>query len=128
VRQLYERLGRIDGFTLPFQPTPHHLDQFADSFIEVTHHQLTCVQVDTMKERVTGVTGHLTFSLLNQNSDLLRRVERHGAGDPQLAAAWDDIQTHQRDYRSLVNLLCAFSFYSGLGKATARGMGMIRVR
>lgn len=128
LRQLYERISRLEGLRLPFSPTLAQLELFSDHFIQVKRHHLECIDVHTMNEEMVGVAGELSFTVLARNADLDRRVERQRDDDPVLAAAWEDIQGHPHEYRSLVNLLCEFSFYSGLGKATARGMGMMRVR
>lgn len=127
-RLLYERLLKLEAFSLPFQPEITHLEHFAEYFVEVRDHEIACARVPLKRGQVTAFYGPVAYEVLANNEDFVRRAHTRESkhGDAGLSAIAADIQRNRQAYGRLVHLLADFAFYSGLGSFTAQGMGMVR--
>lgn len=127
-RLLYERLLKIEHMSLPFQPVATYLEAFAEYFIETTHYQMSCGPIPHKSGSASAFQGMVTYHLLPNNDDFHKRAEKHQSDhrDSSLRDIYRDIQRYREQYACLINLLAEFVFYSGLGKYTGQGMGMVR--
>lgn len=127
-RLLYERLRKIEGFLLPFEPSIDYLETYAQYFIEATHHRIACGQVPLKRGTAAAFTGLVTYRLLSENEDFEKRARNRYAkqNDSSLMVIYNDLQQQYDQYACLVNLLTESGFYSGLGMYTGQGMGMMR--
>jgi hypothetical protein len=126
-RLLYERLQKIEGLRLPFAPETERLEAFTSYLVGITDYEIACKKL-ALDRPVTGFSGWVIYELFAHNESLERgakvRQQRHGDGS--LAALRDDLRGRHDEYVCLAHLLAALTFYSGIGRFTAQGLGMVR--
>jgi CRISPR-associated endoribonuclease Cas6 len=99
-------------------PLPPEITDFAQHCIGINCH---LIQTSNIKLRYleTGFTGEVTFALGVHNSKLEK-------DNPELAAI---LKREKQNFCRIIAMLSDYAFYSGVGKMTAQGMGMVhRVR
>lgn len=125
---LYERLLKLQGIELRFKPEVAALEAFADYFVGVSDYQIKCAPLSIKQAPEIAFCGQITYKLLCENDAFRKRAEtrRDRDNDASLLTIHDHIVGHYDEYACLLNLLSAFAFYSGVGKETGQGKGMVR--
>lgn len=125
---LYERLLKLDGMSLPFQPEVEYVEACASYLVEVTDYQIVCAQIPVKQSHVTAFYGWAAYDLHRDNDAFRKRARTREERDhdPGLTAIYTHIMSHHAQYACLLNLLADFAFYSGVGLQTGQGMGMVR--
>lgn len=129
-RPLYERLLRLDTLTLPYQPDPAYLEAYAEHFMSIQDYELRCISGLPMKdESLVAFKGWVDYRLLSANEDFEKSTRKVGRlyRDVPAATVYSDIQHHREQYACLLHLLAQFAFYSGVGRYTGQGMGMVQI-
>ncbi len=126
-RLLYERIQKVEGIRLPFTAETDQLEAFVNYLMGIADYQIECMKV-VLERPVIGFSGWIAYELFPHNESLEKsaKVRRERHGDSSLTALLDDLTSRYNDYLCLVHLLAAFAFYSGLGRYTAQGMGLVR--
>jgi len=129
-RPLYDRLLRLEDIVLPFKPKASYLEAYAEHFLQMQAYNIRCVTGLPMKdETLAAFQGWIKYRVLSANEDFGKSAQKAGRmyRDESLAAVYADIQEHHDQYAALVYLLSQFAFYSGVGKYTGQGMGMVQI-
>lgn len=129
-RPVYERLQRLDGLALPFEPKPAYLEAYAEHFLRMRTYNVLCAAELPMKDKaMTAFQGWIEYQVQAANEDFGKGALKAGRlyRDEPLAEVYEHIQQHQEEYAALVHLLTHFTYYSGIGKYTGQGMGMVQV-
>ncbi|MBN8638407.1 MAG: CRISPR system precrRNA processing endoribonuclease RAMP protein Cas6 [Anaerolineae bacterium] len=129
-RPLYDRFSRLGGTSLPFQPNSIYLEAYAEHFIRVEDYGMRCRKRLPMKDdKLVAFQGWIDYTLSEPN-------EHFGVGDhadkklyrtEPVSTIRAHIQQHRDQYAALVHLLAQFAYYSGVGKYTGQGMGMVQL-
>jgi CRISPR/Cas system endoribonuclease Cas6 (RAMP superfamily) len=129
-RPLYERLQRLEGVKLPLEPKPAYLEAYAEHFLRMQTYNLRCVTGLPMKDKaMTAFQGWIEYQVQTTNEDFGKSALKAGRlyRDEPLAEIYEHLQQHHDQYAALVHLLAQFAYYSGVGKYTGQGMGMVQL-
>lgn len=119
-KSLFERWQHLTDTPLPYTPPLDVLETFLLRSVSIRHFIMIVTRDVPMKrEGIPGFMGDVWYQV-ERPTDVLRKMADKGDEAAQIAIK------KRRDLRCVLNVLTAFSFYSGVGIKTAQGMGMTR--
>ena len=123
LRSIFGSLERqwreLSGFSLP-----RELNAFIDYFLCIQQVELMTETLHLQGEDHVGFRGKLAISIQGSNNRLRRDAKRYAEADALDKFLRED-QRRLADLARAVGLLSAFGFYTGVGKKTTQGMGMV---
>jgi CRISPR-associated endoribonuclease Cas6 len=117
-KSLYARWQDLIETDPPYAPEPAVLDDFLTYAVSVDFYRLRSRTLEMKHTVIPTFSGEVRYRVLPPTRKLRRQAKKSETA-AQALAYYDDLTR-------LLNLLVAFSFYSGVGIKTAQGMGMTR--
>lgn len=115
-KNLWERWQRLTPAALPCPVDSDLFNVFIHDMMNVSDFQLSAETIFMENSSFPTFKGTVTYRVHKHNEALEKR-------DRDL---YKHLKKEQHNLSSLINVLAHYSFYSGVGIKTARGMGMVR--
>lgn len=109
----------LTGFNLP-----RELNPYLEYFVAVEDARIETQSVYIQNAPHLGFTGYLHLELLKSNERLKKDAQRYPEAEA-LATFLKGDARRRHDLARAMGLLAGFGFYSGVGRKTSQGMGML---